>query len=77
MSIEKAKAGILRLKSEVPVISTVEDVDALDGVVELVLLHLERSSQQVSSGLESLLADVAIASAVRGQVDIGFTKKLH
>ncbi len=69
------RAEIDHLSVEVADIKTGEDVDALDGVLEQVLLHLEHASLRVSSGLESLLADVAIALAVRGQIDEGLAKR--
>lgn len=75
MSIEQVRAGISVLKAEVSEISTIEDVDALDGLVELVLTHLERSSRQLSLGADTLFGEVAIASAVRGQMDKGLAKK--
>ena len=77
MSIEQVKAGISVLKDEVSEISTSEDVDALDGLLELVLEHLERVSLRTSLGVESLYGEVAIASALRGQTEASLAKRLH
>jgi len=74
MSIEKIKTGINRLKDEVPGISDAEGLEAVDYIFESVLLQVERLSQQASRGVDSLYHDVAIASAIRGQIALGLAR---
>lgn len=77
MNDEKIKAGISRLKAEVPGISDGEGLDAVDGQFELVLLHLERASQRTLKDAESLLAHVSVALTVSGQIALGPAKNLR
>lgn len=74
MNDEKIKAGISRLKAEVPGISDGEGLDAVDNILEGVLVQVERLSQQASRGVDSLSHDVAIASAIRGQIALGLAR---
>jgi len=74
MSIEKIKSDIYRLSTEVPKISDAEGLEAVDNILEGVLEQIERLSQQASRGVDSLYHDVAIASAIRGQIALGLAR---
>ncbi len=77
MSIDKIKSEISRLKSEVPEISDGEGLDAVDGLLESVLLHLEGASRRNLAEAEALLAHVSVALTVRGQIALEPAKNLR